>query len=295
MAKKKAETKSPKKKKASKPSSAVGNSKRVKKQTESKPKEVFKSEGSKPVTFSIRNEAELSKTLLEVLRTAPMFPATLPHGPMPARREKQQCVELEVQDEKRGYLLPLHNYPRGQHMIAVLIPIANTQDALPWLSLNKQGDYLASIKPSDFTAEYEVSTGYMADALGMSARNLQLLANKNPTIKIARGRYNLVETFKAYLKTIIDEYKGRGGSEFSLARTREKEAAAKLKELELAEKRGQLTLTAEVGRIAHQMGLSYKRALDNLPTRITNKSVRKELKKEIKDILDGLGLLNKAK
>ena len=151
---------------------------------------------------------------------------------------------------------------------------------------------------SDFERPFEVTTAFMSDVLGMSDRNLQLLHKKKHAVKFGRGRWDLVATVKKYLDYIRDEFQGRGGKEYSEERTKDKREQRLMRELDRRQKAEQLVDAEEYKSAAFEMGVKYRKALENLIARVaselvaakTQAKVRAILKPEIDQILINLSL-----
>lgn len=231
---------------------------------------------------------------IDIIKACPKIAGTL-ERPEYRRREGEHFVGVTVEDERRDLVVPLFDYPRGQRVVAIIVPIQNTSESAPWLELNPDKP-LAAPKPSGFQETYEVRVLFMADVLGINKRTLQLLGGKHPEIKLGRGRYDLIATVKARLVELEAEYKGRGGKQYSDARTRDKEIEGSIKEVNLLEKCGALVPFEEVQALAQKTGLEYRRAIENLPARLaaelsaakTPAAARRILEKEIKTILMAL-------
>lgn len=93
----------------------------------------------------------------------------------------------------------------------------------------------------------------LGDLIGLTARRVRQLAAEGVFEKSGRGRYPLagcVQAYVGYWQVKVDEARNADGVDYKEARRRKVSAEAKLKELELQIKRGELVPSEDVdGRI----------------------------------------------
>lgn len=235
--------------------------------------------------------------IIDIIAASPKVTGTL-EEPYPRKRETDWAVTVSVdRSRKRDAIKLADRFPVGQHVVAIIIPIEHAHESAPWLQMN-QGEILEAAKVSDYKKKYEVSTGFMADVLNMTDRNLQLLNKKGVAVKFGRGRYDLCATASNYVRELDKEAKGRGGQEYSEERTKDKREQRLMRELDRLQKAEQLVDAGESEATGFEMGLKYRKALDNLIPRVSPQlvhaksqaKVRAILKPEIDQILTSLAL-----
>lgn len=111
---------------------------------------------------------------------------------------------------------------------------------------------------------FEVGTGQLADALGVTPRRVQQLVHEGMP-QLARGRYHLPECMRWYLER---EKSAAGSTSAEDAETREKLARAEWHELRTARLRGQLLAATDVERTWNAAVSAVSAKLDNLAATI---------------------------
>lgn len=276
------------------PKSPVRNSKTSGKNTPTttpEPSPTASTHSSSPPPKSLSTRA-----LRDFFASAPITTGVLKR-PSYREREFEWSVAIGVEDVRRDTLKVLMDYPGGQHVVALFFPIKDISEWPAWKSFNT-GEMLQAHHQSDFERTFEVSTSFLSDLLEMTPRNLQLLEKKKHAVKFGRGRWDLVGTVKAYMAAIRDEFQGRGGKEYSEERTKDKREQRLMRELDRRQKAEQLVDAEEYKAAAYEMGLKYRKALENLIPRVSpllvhaksQPKVRAILKPEIEQILTSLAL-----
>lgn len=235
--------------------------------------------------------------ILEILASGAKITGSF-EEPLFRKREQDYAVTIAVEKSKKSLALKLaEQYNAGEHVVAIILPLKDVRDWPAWERFDT-GEIQRVDRGSDFERTFEVTTAFMADALDMSARNLQLLVAQGHAKKFGRGRYDLVGTFKGYLAKQLDEYQGRGGKEYSEERTKDKKEQRLMRELDRRQKAEQLVDAEEYKAKAFEMGVKYRKAVENLIPRVSPQlvhaksqaKVRAILKPEINQILTSLAL-----
>lgn len=280
---------------------AVGNSKTSEKKKGSTPPKPAKTTISSDQAAVFASPKSLKSTdkrdMMEIIGSAPKVPGVF-QEPKPRDREGDYLVSLTVDMTMKPEAINLSRaYNRGQHVVAIFVPLNDVSEWPMWKAFDT-GEILQAHHGSDFERRFEVTTAFMADALSMSARNLQLLVKQGHAKKFGHGRYDLVGTFKGYLAKQLDEYQGRGGKEYSEERTKDKREQRLMRELDRRQKAEQLVDAEEYKAKAFEMGMKYRKAVENLIPRVSPQlvhaksqaKVRAILKPEIDQILTSLAL-----
>lgn len=235
--------------------------------------------------------------MMDIIARAPKITGAF-QEPYPRKRENDYAFTIEIEKSKKKDALNLSRYYNGgQHVVAIIVPLNDISEWPAWQAFNAE-EILQAHHGSDFERAFEVTTAFMADTLDMSDRNLQLLHKKKHAKKFGRGRWDLVGTVKAYLEYIRDEFQGRGGKEFSEERTKDKREQRLMRELDRRQKAEQLVDAEEYKSAAFEMGVKYRKAVENLIPRVSPQlvhaksqaKVRAILKPEIDQILTSLAL-----
>ena len=237
------------------------------------------------------------RSILEILASGANITGSF-EEPQFRKREQDYACTIAVEKSKKPLAIKLQQqFNSGDHVVAIILPLKDVRDWPAWEAFDT-GEILRVDRGSDFERPFEVTTAYMADVLDMSARNLQLLHQKKHAKKFGRGRWDMVATVKAYLKYIKDEYQGRGGKEYSEERTKDKREQRLMRELDRRQKAEQLVDAEECKSAAFEMGVKYRKAVENLIPRVSPQlvhaksqaKVRAILKPEIDQILTSLAL-----
>lgn len=108
----------------------------------------------------------------------------------------------------------------------------------------------------------------LAESLGMSARNVQLLEKEGVAVRVSHGRYDLHSTIRNYIASLQADASPQEDSEFAVARTRVYRARAEILEAQSQALRGQLH-DAELVKEVVTEGISDIRAkFLAIPTRL---------------------------
>lgn len=237
------------------------------------------------------------RDMMEIIAAAPKITGAY-QEPYPRKRENDWAFTIEIEKARKFDAINLQKYYNGgQHVVAIIVPINDVSEWPMWKAFDT-GEILQSYRGSDFERAFEVTTAFLADTLEMTPRNLQLLQKKKHAVKFGRDRWDLVGTFKAYLKAIKDEFQGRGGKEYSEERTKDKREQRLMRELDRRQKAEQLVDAEEYKAKAFEMGVKYRKAVENLIPRVSPQlvhaksqaKVRSILKPEIDQILTSLSL-----
>ena len=107
----------------------------------------------------------------------------------------------------------------------------------------------------------------LAESLGMSVRNIQILEQRGIAVRVSHGRYDLHSTIRNYIKSLQAEA-SPADTEFELQRTRVYRARAEILEAQSQALRGQLH-DAELVKEVVTEGISDIRAkFLAIPTRL---------------------------
>lgn len=234
--------------------------------------------------------------LMDIIARAPKITGTF-QEPYPRKRENDYAFTIEIDKAKKHDALNLSRYYNGgQHIVAIIVPLNDVSEWPAWESFNAE-EILQAHHGSDFERTFEVTTAFMADTLEMSHRNLQLLVAQGHAKRFGRGRYDLVGTFKAYLKALKDEFQGRGGKEYSAQRTRKLTASADREEVKLAQENDELGYIEDFESEQMDLALNVREAMERIPEEIAERLVKKpvhiikrELAEEIKSVLEQLSI-----
>ena len=265
------------------PKSSVGNS---------------KTSGKKAVSSKSPSQNPSNKRgILEILASGAKVTGSF-EEPLFRKREQDYAVTIAVEKSKKKLALKLAaQYNAGEHVVAIILPLKDVSEWPAWERFDT-GEILRVDRGSDFERTFEVTTTFMADALGMSSRNLQLLVSQGHAKRFGRGRYDLVGTFKGYLAKQLDEFQGRGGKEYSEERTKDKREQRLMRELDRRQKAEQLVDADESRATGFEMGVKFRKAIENLTPRVsaelvaakTQARVRAIMRPEIDQILTSLSL-----
>ena len=236
------------------------------------------------------------RDMMEIIAAAPKITGAY-QEPYPRKRENDWAFTIEIEKARKFDAINLQKYYNGgQHVVAIIVPINDVSEWPMWKAFDT-GEILQSYRGSDFERAFEVTTNFLADVLEMTPRNLQLLQKKKQAIKFGRDRWDLVGTFKAYMKAIKDEFQGRGGKEYSSQRTRKLTASADREEVKLAQENGELGYLEDFESEQMELALNYREAMERIPEAIAERLVKKpvhaikrELAEEIKSVLEQLGI-----
>lgn len=113
----------------------------------------------------------------------------------------------------------------------------------------------------DEDTEQQVSSGILEDLLGLGARSVQQLAKDGVLSKAARGKYNLFESIRGYVKFCQERmkgYAGAGGEEAGVGsyeqhRARLYKAKADQQEMLAARMKGELHDGATIAAVMNEM------------------------------------------
>lgn len=277
--------------------SPVGNSKTSGKKQSPRGKGTISEEETRSLIPQKSLKSATPRDMMEIIAAAPKITGAF-QEPYPRKRENDWAFTIEIEKSKKFDAINLSKYYNGgQHVVAIIVPINNVREWPMWKAFDT-GEILQAYHGSDFERTFEVQTRFLADLLEMSPRNLQLLEKKKHAVKFGRDRWDLVGTVKAYLKAIKDEFQGRGGKEYSEERTKDKREQRLMRELDRRQKAEQLVDAEEMKAASFEMGVKYRKALENLIARVaaelvaakTQTKVRAILKPEIDQILINLSL-----
>jgi phage terminase Nu1 subunit (DNA packaging protein) len=114
-----------------------------------------------------------------------------------------------------------------------------------------------------------VRTSELADLFALTPRRLQQLASDGVLPKTNRGWYKLVPSVRAYISTLQDAAKRKSGNKKALdaAILRKIDAEADVKELDVAERLGNLVPRRDVAELVRKPLEAVDAGLRNSPSR----------------------------
>ncbi len=119
------------------------------------------------------------------------------------------------------------------------------------------------------------STGEIADLFGMTERSVQTLARNGIIPRLRQGRFDLIDTVKAYVKYLREKAAGQVEAMKESPKTRllraqadECEAKAVLRHMEVEVERGKLLKRSDIERQLYARFIEIKAALLEMPRRV---------------------------
>lgn len=236
-----------------------------------------------------------TKELFDLLGGAPKITGTL-KKPYPRDRENDWLVSVEVDSSREKDAIKLAAaYPRGQHVVAIIVPISNASESAPWFALDT-GEILRSANDPN-VQHITVRPFEMADVMGCTEAYVGQLYKRGIVVKHGRGRYDLVETCKLYIEHLKAEAKGKGGQVYSDQRTANLKIKGEREQLKLTNESGELGYIEDFKAEQMELALTYRNAIEaisnDISPKIANKPVhivKKKLAEEIKTVLEELGI-----
>ena len=108
----------------------------------------------------------------------------------------------------------------------------------------------------------EVGPDVLAFALGISSRQVQNLAEKGIAKRTESGAYDLVASVRGYIEAIKTDRKAKSGT-YEAAKLKEKEAKARLAQLEADEREGKLLELSLVQQTCGNICTAFANRLSN--------------------------------
>lgn len=111
--------------------------------------------------------------------------------------------------------------------------------------------------------EQEVTTSELAQCFGVSSRAVQLMGDKGLITKGSKdGRWKLVASVAAYVQSLKTDKKAKAGT-YEAAKLKEKEAKARLAQLEADEREGKLLELSLVQQTCGNICTAFANRLSN--------------------------------
>lgn len=116
---------------------------------------------------------------------------------------------------------------------------------------------------------YIVTTQQISEIFGMTPRNIQLLTNKGVFVKVAHGKYDLRESIKKYVESLLEK---AGPADGEIDNHKENglwiRARREKTELEVKIIKGELHRSVDVERVMNDMLGAYRARLLSLPSKM---------------------------
>ena len=132
----------------------------------------------------------------------------------------------------------------------------------------------------------------LARMLDMTVRNANVLADQGVIMRIARGKYDMVASVRAYVRYL----RGRGSNSMSVSRAKLTGSKAAIEELKFAKMQGEMIPRDQVVSIWTEPAMTMRAHMLSIPSKVaarigmckTTVEVQALLRREIEDALSEL-------
>ena len=118
------------------------------------------------------------------------------------------------------------------------------------------------ILANQIDTKYEVGPDVLAYALGISSRQVQNLAEKGIAKRTKSGAYDLIESVRGYVSFSKSDRKAKAGT-YEAAKLAEKQAKARIAQMEADEKEGRLLELSLVQSVCGNICTAFANRLSN--------------------------------